>query len=93
MTHLISSRDFARDLKAAKRAADQGPVAITTRGKPEYTLLRYEDYARLAGKASGQSLWDAMRSLPSTAGIEFEPEPLSIKLQTPFDAEPGEGER
>ncbi|MGD9636233.1 MAG: type II toxin-antitoxin system Phd/YefM family antitoxin [Pirellulales bacterium] len=93
MTHLISSRDFARDLKAAKRAADQGPVVITSRGKPQYALLRYEDYERLAGKTTGQTLWEALQSLPGTPGIEFDPEPLSIKLQTPFESEPGDGDR
>ena len=45
----LSSRDFTRNIRRAKRAADDGPVIITDRGKPAYVLLRHDDYRRLAG--------------------------------------------
>jgi PHD/YefM family antitoxin component YafN of YafNO toxin-antitoxin module len=40
----FSSRDFTRDVSAAKRAAAQGPVIITDRGRPAFTLLTFEAY-------------------------------------------------
>lgn len=43
----ISARDFNRDVSAAKRAADAGPVTITDRGRPAYVLLTRVDYERL----------------------------------------------
>jgi len=92
MTHLITSREFARDLKSAKQAAAKGPVLITTRGKPEFALLTYHDFEELSrDKQPARSLWEAMSELPSTDDIEFEPKRLNIKLQTPaFDDEEGE---
>ena len=35
----ITAREFNRDVSAAKRAADNGPVTITDRGTPAYVLL------------------------------------------------------
>jgi antitoxin (DNA-binding transcriptional repressor) of toxin-antitoxin stability system len=42
----MSSREFNRDVSAAKRAAEDGPVIITDRGKPSHVLMAYDDYAR-----------------------------------------------
>ena len=42
--HTFSSRDFTRDVSAAKRAATDGPVFITDRGRPAYALLKIDDY-------------------------------------------------
>jgi hypothetical protein len=39
--HTFSSRDFTRDVSSAKRAAAEGPVFITDRGRPAYALLNY----------------------------------------------------
>ena len=84
MMHLITSREFARDLKSAKLAAAEGPVLITTRGKPEFALLSYKDFEALNGGAEPEkSLWQAMAQLPATGGIEFEPPRLDLKLQIP----------
>jgi hypothetical protein len=44
-----SSRDFTRDVSAAKRAAERSPVIITDRGKPAYALLNIRDYYQLCG--------------------------------------------
>ena len=44
-----SSRDFTRDVSAAKRAAAHGPVLITDRGRPAYALLSIQDYYALSG--------------------------------------------
>jgi prevent-host-death family protein len=40
----FSAREFNRDVSGAKRAADEGPVVITDRGKPAYVLLSFADY-------------------------------------------------
>jgi hypothetical protein len=79
----FSSRDFTRDVSAAKRAAAEGPVFITDRGRPAFALLKIEDYYRLAGDTS-RSLLDAMDSVPG-GDFDFEPprlqgEPMPANL-------------
>lgn len=55
----ITSRDFNRDVSAAKRAAEQGPVTITDHGRPSHVLLTAEEFDRLSGKSElmGDRLW------------------------------------
>ena len=60
--HTFSSRDFTRDVSAAKRAAVDGPVFITDRGRPAFALLKIDDYYRMAGKAA-PSLLEVMDSI------------------------------
>ena len=79
--HTFSSRDFTRDVSAAKRAADDGPVFITDRGRPAFALLKIEDYYRITGKDE-TTLLDVMDAIPGGEGIEFEPLRLNIKLRT-----------
>ena len=45
----VSSRELNQDIGRAKRAALEGPVFITDRGKPAHVLLCIEDYQRLVG--------------------------------------------
>ena len=78
--HTIPSRDFARDVGAAKRAATEGPVFITDRGKPAYALLKIEDYYKLASKKQ-KSLLEIMDSLPG-GDFDFEPPKLTGGVQT-----------
>lgn len=67
----FSSREFTRDVGAAKRAAASGPVFITDRGKPRYVLQTIEAYyARTTG--GGQSLLDLMDAIPGGGDIDFE---------------------
>ena len=40
--HTFSSRDFLQDFSAAKRAASEGPVFITDRGRPAFVLLKID---------------------------------------------------
>lgn len=77
--HTYSSRDFTRDVGAAKRAAAHGPVFITDRGRPAYALLKIDDYYQLAGHQEA-SLLEAMDAIPGGAGIDFEPEPTHLKF-------------
>ncbi|MBB3314019.1 prevent-host-death family protein [Rhizobium sp. BK196] len=46
----LSGRELNQDLGRAKRAAQEGPVIITDRGRPAHVLLSFEDYKRLTGK-------------------------------------------
>jgi prevent-host-death family protein len=47
MPTTLTSREFNQDTARAKRAAQDGPVVITDRGRPTHVLLAYEDYAHL----------------------------------------------
>lgn len=75
----VSSREFNQDTSGAKRAASQGPVFITDRGKPAHVLLTFEQYQRLA--TSSQSIVDL---LGMTEEMEFEP-PKANLLGPPAD--------
>jgi prevent-host-death family protein len=70
----FSSREFAHDLARVKRAAHEGPVFITDRGRPTYALMMIDDFHRLTGSEQApRSLLDVMDSLPATGDIDFEP--------------------
>jgi prevent-host-death family protein len=43
----LSSREFNQDTSRAKKAAAEGPVFITDRGKPAHVLLSIEEYQRI----------------------------------------------
>lgn len=49
MVTTLTSREFNQDTSGAKKAASQGPVFITDRGRPAHVLLTIEDYLRLSG--------------------------------------------
>jgi prevent-host-death family protein len=78
--HTFSSRDFTRDVSAAKRAAVEGPVFITDRGRPAFALLKIEDYYRMAGKTA-PSLLEVMDGIPGGQGFDFDPPQLGIQIQ------------
>lgn len=79
----LSSRELNQDIGRAKRAAGQGPVFITDRGKPAHVLLSIDEYQRLTG---GRRTLAQALSMPDMEGIEFEPTKLDIKLRVPdFD--------
>jgi PHD/YefM family antitoxin component YafN of YafNO toxin-antitoxin module len=76
-----SSREFTRDVSAAKRAAEKGPVFITDRGRPAYALLRIEDYYKLQGQPT-ESLLEVMNAIPGREGIDFEVPNLQLQIQS-----------
>jgi len=45
----LSSREFNQKTSEAKKAADNGPVFITDRGRTAHVLLSIEEYRRLTG--------------------------------------------
>lgn len=63
------------DIGRAKRAAKDGPVIITDRGKPAHVLLSFEQYQKITGQQD--SLLEAL-SKPEGIGdidIDFRPVP------------------
>ena len=83
--HTFSSRDFTRDVSAAKHAAAKGPVFITDRGRPAFALLKIEDYYRIVGK-NQPSLLDLMDAIPGGDDIAFEAPRLDVRVRaTAFD--------
>lgn len=60
----MSSREFNQDTGKAKKAAEDGPVYITDRGRPAHVLLTYDAYEELVGP---QRVLDR---LAEPAGIE-----------------------
>ncbi|VVO10872.1 type II toxin-antitoxin system Phd/YefM family antitoxin [Pseudomonas fluorescens] len=65
----ISSREFNQDTSGAKKAARQGPVIITDRGKPAHVLLSMEEYQKLTGIST--SIVE-MLVMPDAPEIDFE---------------------
>lgn len=75
--HTFSSRDFTRDVSSAKRAAAEGPVFITDRGRPAFALLKIDDYYRMVGQGES-SLLAVMDDIAGGDGIEFDAPRLDI---------------
>ena len=77
----INSRTFNQDASGAKRAALDGPVFITDRGRPAHVLLSIEAYQRLTGRQ--ESILDLLAD-PEAADIEFTPSRVDT-LSRPAD--------
>ena len=77
LIHTFSSREFTRDISAAKRAAADGPLFITDRGRPAFVLLTIDNYHRLAGRKE-RTLFELMDSIPGGEGIEFDPHRMDL---------------
>ncbi|OUO94088.1 type II toxin-antitoxin system Phd/YefM family antitoxin [Cloacibacillus sp. An23] len=71
----VTSREFNQYAGEAKKAANNGPVFITDRGKPSHVLLSFEEYQRLT--RSGRSIAEAL-AMPGVEDVEFEPPKASI---------------
>ena len=78
----FSSREFNQAVTRAKKAARQGPVFITDRGRPAHVLLTIEEYQRITG---GQTTLVELLAMPGDADIEFEPPRVSDPLFRPAD--------
>ncbi|OGB32134.1 MAG: prevent-host-death protein [Burkholderiales bacterium RIFCSPLOWO2_12_FULL_61_40] len=78
--HTFSSRDFACNVLAAKRAAVDGPVFITERGRPAFALLTIDDDYRMAGQ-SEPMLLDVMDGISGGEHIAFDPPRLNFQSQ------------
>jgi prevent-host-death family protein len=78
----LTSREFNQDASGAKKAANDGPVIITDRGKPAHVLLSIEEYQRLIGDS--KNIIDLL-AMPNAEDVDFEPPKLSGKLFKPVD--------
>ena len=74
----LSSRAFNQDIGRAKKAASEGPVFITERGKPTHVLLTIADYQRLA---SGPRKFADALAMPEIVDINFDPPRINIGLR------------
>jgi antitoxin (DNA-binding transcriptional repressor) of toxin-antitoxin stability system len=74
----VSAREFNKDVGAAKRAAAQGPVIITDRGRPSHVLLSIADYRRLLVDERSIVDW-----LSVDDGVDLEPGRLDLQLEAP----------
>ena len=68
MTTQMSSRQFNQDTSGAKKAAKNGPVYITDRGRPAHVLLTFDDYEELVGQ---HRALDLLAEPAGVADIEF----------------------
>lgn len=66
---IISSRRFNQHASEAKKAAKDGPVFITDRGRPAHVLLTIEEYRRLTGEE--RNIADCL-AIPSEEDAELE---------------------
>ncbi len=79
-TTILSSREFNQDTGKAKKAALQGPVFITDRGKASYVLLTVEEYRKISGVQP--DLADLL-AIPEADDIEFQPSKLNLTPKVP----------
>ena len=66
----LSSREFNQDTSRAKKAAQNGPVFITDRGRPAHVLLTMQEYQRLTG---GQMTLIEALAQPDVEDVDFDP--------------------
>lgn len=72
----LSSREFNQDSGRAKKAAKNGPVFITDRGRLAHVLLTAEEYQKLTGgAAAGNTNIIDLLAMPGAEEIEFETQP------------------
>lgn len=74
----LSSREINQGVARAKKAAKQGPVFVTDRGKPAHVLLSFEDYQRLTKQH--RNLADAL-AIPEAEDLDFNPLRVTINAQ------------
>ncbi|MBV8503987.1 MAG: type II toxin-antitoxin system Phd/YefM family antitoxin [Paucibacter sp.] len=77
----LSSREFNQDTARAKKAAAQGPVFITDRGRPAHVLLTIERYQELSGPTTSIA---NLLAMPGAESVEFDP-PRASELYRAVD--------
>ena len=81
MITTLSSREFNQDTSRAKKAAGEGPVFITDRGKPAHVLLSAAEYYRITGRP--RSIVEAL-SMAGLSSVDLQLAP-SRELARPAD--------
>lgn len=74
----ITARALSKDVRAAIRAASEGPVVITDRGEPTHVLLSIKDYRRLLADTRSIVDW-----LSVDDGLDLEPDIVKVELHGP----------
>jgi len=74
----LSSTEFNRWASVAKRAANDGPVFITDRGRPAHVLLSFEAYQQLTRQR--RNIADAL-AMKEVATLDFDPPRASINVK------------
>ena len=77
----LSSREFNQDTSRAKKAAQQGPVIITDRGRPAHVLMTIEYFQKLTGTQA--NIVDLL-AMPDAGRVDVEPV-RAEKLYRPAD--------
>lgn len=80
MTRHFTSREFNQDASRAKRAATNGPVFITDRGRPAHVLLTVEHYRQLSGNRPSMA-----ELLAADDHIDFDPPRVAASTMRPAD--------
>jgi prevent-host-death family protein len=74
----LSSRELNHDVTRAKKAANNGPVFITDRGKPAHVLLSFEAYQKLTQQR--RNIADTL-AMPGVEDIEFNPPCANVQTR------------
>lgn len=69
---VVTMSDLNREPSRIARAASQGPVIITDRGRPVRVLITFEEFERLTAAREPRSLLQAFEALPDTSDIDWE---------------------
>jgi prevent-host-death family protein len=80
MTTTLTAREFNQDVSRAKRAADDGPVVITERGRPAHVLMTYDAYQRLS-----EPRMSLAEALAGEGDFDFDPPRLRDDIIRPVD--------
>jgi prevent-host-death family protein len=65
----LSSRQFNQDASKAKKAAKEGPVFITDRGRPAHVLLTFDEYKKITG---GRTKIADLLAMPGIEDLELD---------------------
>ncbi len=69
----MTSREFNQHASDAKKAARNGPVFITDRGRPAHVLLTIEEYRRLTGQQENIA---TLLAMPGAEDVELDVPPM-----------------
>lgn len=75
----LSSREFNQATSEAKKAASNGPVIITDRGRPSHVLMTFQNYLQLTEQR--RNIIDELAMSDDDADIDFEPAHSNIKTR------------
>jgi PHD/YefM family antitoxin component YafN of YafNO toxin-antitoxin module len=78
----MSSREFNQDASKAKKAAGEGPVFITDRGRLSHVLLTIEEYQRITGTRDNIV---ELLAMPGAGSVDFDAPRLRGRIDKPID--------